>query len=240
MDSSMFDMSTIVFALIAIFVVWRLYSVLGTRGGAEPPAFDPTARRDPPPTRPAAGMGQVIRLPGAAREPVAPAPAAVDPLRWASFVDQGSKAWAGLDAIAAGEPGFSPADFLNGAKGAYEMIIVAFAAGDKKTLGNLLAPDVLDNFVKAIDAREKRGETMTTTLVSIDSAKVEDVRVNGPTANIAVRFAAKLISATKSKGGAVIEGAADVVADHVDVWTFARTLGARDPNWRLAETETVP
>jgi predicted lipid-binding transport protein (Tim44 family) len=98
---------------------------------------------------------------------------------------------------------------------------------------------VLANFAKAIEARQAAGQTMTTTLVSIDAADIVDARVTGGVASVAVKFAAKLASATMDRTGAVIDGSTTSVGDHLDIWTFARTLGARDPNWMLAATETV-
>jgi predicted lipid-binding transport protein (Tim44 family) len=235
------DATTIVFAIIAIFVVWKLYSVLGTRTGSEPPPFDPNAHRDSAGARPAdpRGYGRVIRLPGAALETPVPPPPFADPQRWKDFVDPGSKAGAGLDAIAAADPSFAPASFIAGAKAAYEAIVVAFANGDRNALSGLLATDVLDNFSKAISDRLGRAETMQTNIVSIDSARIEDARLVGGLAQVAVRFTAKLISSTRDKAGAVIEGSPDSVADHVDLWTFAREVASRDPNWRLTATESA-
>jgi predicted lipid-binding transport protein (Tim44 family) len=240
-----FDISTIVFAIIAIFVVWKLRSVLGTRNGAERPPFDPTSgpnsgRNGPSGAQPQQ-MGQVVRLPTAS--PVAAAPsgfAAPDAAaRWKGYAEPGSKVAAGLDAIAAADRGFTPDGFLAGARSAYEMIITAFAAGDRATLGNLLAPEVLDNFSKAIEARIARGETMATTLVSIDSATFVDAQLAAGTAQLSVRFAAKLISHTRDKSGAVTEGSADAVVEHLDIWTFSRDTSSRNPNWQLSATETV-
>jgi predicted lipid-binding transport protein (Tim44 family) len=237
------DMSTIVFAIIAIFVVWKLRSVLGTRNGAERPPIDPGVGPNLGPNGANAPkpMGQVVHLPTAPRDGVAPTGAASsDPLtRWKGFAEPDSKVATGLDAIAAADPGFSPDGFLAGARSAYEMIVVAFAKGDRATLGNLLAPEVLDNFSRAIEARLARGETMETTLVSIDSAAFEDARLNGGTAQVTVRFAAKLISHTRDKAGLVTEGSADAVVDHLDVWTFSRDTRSRNPNWQLRATETV-
>jgi len=237
------DMSTIVFAIIAIFVVWKLRSVLGTRNGAERPPIDPGVGPNLGPNGANAPkpMGQVVHLPTAPRDGVAPTGAASsDPLtRWKGFAEPDSKVATGFDAIAAADPGFSPDGFLAGARSAYEMIVTAFAKGDRATLGNLLAPEVLDNFVKAIEARAARAETMETTLVSIDSATFEDARLSGANAQISVRFAAKLISNTRDKTGAVTEGSAESVVDHLDVWTFSRDTGSRNPNWQLSATETV-
>jgi predicted lipid-binding transport protein (Tim44 family) len=234
------DATTIVFAIIAIFVVWKLYSVLGTRTGSEPPPLDPNVRRDAPGPGPfdPRNFSRVIRLPGAAQAPAASPPPVADPQRWNDFVESGANTTQGLDAIAAADPSFAPATFLDGAKAAYEAIVVAFAAGDRNALGGLLATDVLDNFSRAISDRLSRQETMQTNIVSIDSAKIQDARLVGGAAQIAVRFASKLISATRDKSGAVIEGSADAVADHLDLWTFAREVASRNPNWRLIATES--
>ena len=229
-----FDVSTVVFAVVAIFVVFKLRSVLGTRTGAERRPMDPT----PPQRAPGlARNGNVIPLATAARNGAAVAPAPAD--RWKGFAEPGSSVEAGLDVIASAEPGFGAGNFISGARAAYEMIVGAFAAGDLTALMRLLAPDVFANFAKAIETRRAAGQSMTTTLVSIDASDIVDARVAGAIASIAVRFAAKLASATLDKAGAVIEGSTDRVVDHLDVWTFTRQLGARDPNWLLAATETV-
>jgi predicted lipid-binding transport protein (Tim44 family) len=233
------DATTIVFAVIAIFVVWKLYSVLGTRTGAERPPFDPTLRRDsagPAPNAPPNG-GNVIRLPTAS-DPFAPPVQAADPQRWKDYAEPGSKVAAGLDAIAAADPSFAIASFLDGAKAAYEAIVVAFAQGDRNQLGALLAPDVLENFSRAINERAARQLTMQTNIVSIDSTKIEDARLVGAVAHVAIRFAAKLVTFTRDKAGEVVEGSADKVEDHIDLWTFAREVASRDPNWRLVATES--
>jgi predicted lipid-binding transport protein (Tim44 family) len=235
------DATTIVFAIIAIFVVWKLYSVLGTRTGAEPPPFDPNLHRDSAGAGPTAprGPGNVIRLPGAGHDgPVAPPPAS-DPQRWSNVTGPGAKAAPGLDAIAAADRGFDAAGFLAGAKIAYETIVLAFAKGDRNTLASLLATDVLDNFSRAINERLAKGETMETNIVSIDETKIDDARLAGGAAQVTVRFVAKLISYTKDKAGTVVEGSADQIADHLDLWTFAREISSRNPNWRLVATESA-
>jgi predicted lipid-binding transport protein (Tim44 family) len=119
------------------------------------------------------------------------------------------------------------------------MIVAAFASGDARTLGGLLSADVMDNFSKAISARAAAQQTVQSTLVSIDSAAIVDAKMMGAIAQIAVRFGAKLISVTRDKSGAVIEGRADAPGDHLDIWTFSRDARSKDPNWRLSATETV-
>jgi predicted lipid-binding transport protein (Tim44 family) len=226
------DPATVVFAIVAIFVAWKLRQVLGTRTGAERRPMDSA----PPPPPGASPADNVISIGAARRAPTPPNP---PPDRWRGVAEPGTPLAQGLDAIASGEPQFNPADFLNGARGAYEMIVGAFAAGDLDALRRLLSPDVLQNFARAIEARRAAGQTMKSTLVSIDKAEIVDARVAGRDASVSVRFAAKLISATLDATGAVVEGSDTTSADHLDVWTFSRQIGARDPNWLLTATQTV-
>ncbi len=242
-----FDLTTVLFALLAIFVVWKLRSVLGSRTGNERPPLDPfqgprangDADAKAAGSRPAAGEnGKIIRLPGAANDPGAqPARRSNDPERWKILAEPGAKAWSGLDAIAAADPAFAGKPFLDGVWAAYEMIITAFARGDTKTLKPLLAKDVYDSFAQAIAERERRGERIETTFVSIEKAVAEDAQLRGRTAQITLRILSKLITATYERGGAVIDGAPGKVVDMVDVWTFARDIDSRDPNWKLVATE---
>ncbi len=231
-----FDLTTVIFALIAAFVVWKLRSVLGARTGNEPPRQDRSA-----PDKPFdANAGKVIKLPGAANDagPSARASSPDSETKWVPYASMGSSVWKGLNEIESADPAFNPREFLEGAKAAYEMIVEAFAAGDRDGLGTLLAKDVYESFVGAIAERDARGEKVETTFVSIDKAEFVDVTVRGADAQIALRFQSKLISATRNASGVVIEGNPDKVVDMVDLWTFARDLKSRDPNWRLVATET--
>ncbi len=239
--SGSFDISTLVFAILAIFVVWKLRSVLGTRTGNERPPTNPFARRGGVDAAKAAAStaerNNVVPLPGAA--PVRPQPAPNDNVaRWAGFAEAGSPVAAGLDEIARADAAFDPKPFMEGARIAYETIIMAFAKGDKAALAPLLARDVLDGFVSAIDQRQVRGETVETTFVALDRSVIEDAQVRGRTEQVSIRFETKLITVTHGRDGAVVDGNPDLVADVIDHWTFAREIGARDPNWRLVATET--
>ncbi len=227
------DPATVVFAIVAIFVAWKLRQVLGTRTGAERRPMDVSPPSAPGPT----GNDNVVSLGAARRGPPPPPEPPQD--RWRGIAQPGSALAQGLDAIASVEPQFNAGEFLNGARSAYEMIVAAFAAGDLNALRRLLSPDVLQNFARAIEARRAAGQTMKSTLVSIDKAEIVDARVVGRDASVTIRFAAKMISATLDSAGTVIEGSDSAVADHLDVWTFARPLGARDPNWLLTATQTV-
>ncbi|MFZ1962282.1 MAG: Tim44/TimA family putative adaptor protein [Roseiarcus sp.] len=233
------DISTIIFAIVAIFVVFKLRSVLGARGGPPRPPVDPALPRAPSELQNAPAGGNVVSLGLAGRADARPDEAAAAAERWKGFAEPGSEIAAGFDAIAAADRGFAPDRFLSGARAAYEMVIGAFAAADLPTLRRLLAPDVLANFDSAIRARLAAGQTMTTTLVSIDAADFVEARLAGSVATVSVRFSAKLASATRDASGAVVEGSASEVADHLDVWTFSRDVRSHDPNWLLAATQTV-
>jgi predicted lipid-binding transport protein (Tim44 family) len=233
------DITTIIFALLAVFVVWKLRSVLGTRTGNEKPR-DRTFSPRPEEARQPLPGGNVIRLPGAPiadAGPAAPSQPAAD--RWKDIVEPDSRAIPGLDAIAAAEPAFDARAFLAGGKSAYEMIVIAFAKGDRGTLRRLLADDVYESFSHAIGDREGRGDRVDMTFVSLEKVAIDDAQVKGSAAQITVRFLSKLITATYDKAGAVIDGSPERVVDMTDIWTFARELGSRDPNWRLVATETA-
>jgi predicted lipid-binding transport protein (Tim44 family) len=235
-----FDVTTIVFLALAVFVIWRLRSVLGQKTGQERPPVDPFARREPtdPSRRPTNGGDNVVRLPtGAPERPVVAGPVVPPAERWAGLTEPGSPIARGLDEVAAIEPDFDARGFLEGAKSAYELIVSAFARGDRESLRTLLSKDVFDGFERAITDREKRGDKSETTFVSIDKAEFVVVEVRNRVAQVTMRFMSKLITATRNAAGEVIDGNADAVVNVTDVWTFARTLGTRDPNWQLVATE---
>ncbi len=234
-----FDVTTIIFLALAVFVIWRLRSVLGQKTGHEKPPFDPFSRREPPVDgRPGArgGSDNVVRLPGAAAARPA-STAELEPDRWKGIAEPDSSVAKGLDEIARLDPSFNGRGFVDGAKMAYEMIVSAFAQGDRRTLKDLLSKDVFEGFERAITERERRGERAETTFVSIDKADLAAVEVRGGVAQVTVRFLSKLITATRDASGAVVDGSPETVVDVTDVWTFARTLGSRDPTWHLVATE---
>ena len=139
--------------------------------------------------------------------------------------------------MSAPTPTFDPKHFLTGARAAYEMIVTAYAEGDRRTLKNLLSRDVYEGFDAAIGEREKRGETVETRFVSIDGADITGAELRGRSTQVTVRFLSQLISVTRDKQGNVVDGNAEKVSEVTDVWTFARDVGTRDPNWKLVATE---
>ena len=150
-----FDIYTIIFLALAVFIFLRLRSVLGQRTGRERPPYDPYAAREP--VRP--GSEKVVALPNrtpdASQKPAEPAEPATPVERWAGVAAVGSPVAAGLDAIFAADPTFDGKHFVTGARAAYEMIVNAYAEGDRRTLKNLLSREVYDGFESAINEREK-------------------------------------------------------------------------------------
>lgn len=217
-----FDLTTIIFALLAVFVVWKLRAVLGERNSDDPQRPEGGAEMF---KSPAYGDDNIIRLPTARQS------TEEDSLK--EFAAPDTKLWSDLSGLKARDPQFDPAAFLLGAARAHEIIVQSFAAGDVKTLKPLLGPDVFDSFSQAIAGHQARGETLETTMVAQDKSTFETIEMQGNEARISVRFRSKMISCTKDKSGAVIEGSADQVVDIQDVWTFARMLNSRDPNWKL-------
>jgi predicted lipid-binding transport protein (Tim44 family) len=119
------------------------------------------------------------------------------------------------------------------------MIVMAFAQGDRRTLKDLLSPEVYEGFEGAIKDRESRNEKVETQFVSIDKAEFSDALLRARNAQVTVKFLSKLITATRDAQGAVIDGNPEKVTDVTDIWTFARDVTSRDPNWRLVATESA-
>lgn len=230
------DFYTIVFFAIAVVIFVRLYGVLGKKTGSEQPPFLPENRRDRVDDG-SAGNDNVVTLArpaetAARREPIEPA----EP---AEPTAPGSSLAAALRTVIAVDRGFDPDHFVTGAKAAYEMIVTAYAQGDRRTLKNLLSKEVFDAFGGGIEEREKKGERVEFTFVGLDKADIVEAAVAEGFARITVRFAAKVISVTRGSDGTVVDGDPARLTDLVDVWTFAREVGAANPNWRLVETRSV-
>ena len=236
--ANVFDIYTIIFLALAVFIFLRLRSVLGQRTGRERPPYDPYAARD---AVRSSATDKVVTLPGRPVEPPPrPAEAAPQPSsdRWKGIAESGTPVATGLDAIVAADTSFDVQHFLTGARTAYEMIVTTFAEGDRRQLRGLLSREVFDGFDAAITERENRGETAETRFVSIDGATITAAELrNRSTAQITVRFLSKLVSSTRDRTGAVIDGNAEKVTDVTDVWTFARDIASRDPNWKVIATE---
>lgn len=208
----------ILFAMIAGFLALRLYSVLGKRTGHEQPLPKPAEERVA-----SAPMQRTIDVKPEVREVANRA------------VDAGAET--GLRSVIAADPTFDVAQFLEGAKSAYRMVLEAFWKGDEETLTWLAEEDVRAGFAEAIAARGTAGHVLDNRLVAIERASIVDASVEGKVARIAVRFDADIAAVTRDTEGNVVAGSlTDAVETH-DVWTFARKLRSDDPNWKLVETD---
>jgi predicted lipid-binding transport protein (Tim44 family) len=231
----LFDIYTIIFLALAVFIFLRLRSVLGQRTGRERPPYDPYSAREP--VR-GATNDNVVTLPGRAAETAQKPVETPEPAeRWKGIAEAGSTVAAGLDTIAREDKSFDAKHFITGARAAYEMIVLAYAEGDRRALKNLLSREVYEGFEAAIRERENKGESVESRFVAIDKSDVTAAELRGRNAHITVRFVSQLISVTRDKSGNVIDGSPERVTDVTDVWTFARDLSSRDPNWKLVATE---
>ena len=222
---------------IAVVVIWRLRSVLGTRTGNERPPIDPFRTRDQ--AQPAEPPGNVIRLPQAGEPATSANSDEVRPPIWAGYAEKDSALAAALERIAQSDPSFTAKSFVEGAKLAYEMIIDSFAKGDKASLKNLLSRDVYDGFARAISDRESAGHRVEQRFVGIDKATILAAELDGSRANILVDFDSELISATYDKSGQLVDGSPRDISRVNDVWTFERDVTSRNPNWKLVKTEAL-
>ncbi|MEQ9811214.1 MAG: Tim44/TimA family putative adaptor protein [Azospirillaceae bacterium] len=204
----------LIFAVIAGFLIFRLRGVLGRRTGNERPRANPYNR---PSEAETVAADNVVTLPGRQR-------------------DAGQQS--GITQIRIADPDFEPAEFLGGARMAFSMIIEAFAKGDTATLRPLLSDELYDSFADAIRERTARGETLETTVVRIDEAKIAEARMDHSTAVVTVRFVSEQISVTRDGDGAVIDGDPERAIPVTDLWSFARNTRSSDPNWMLVETAT--
>ena len=227
------DIYTIIFLALAVFIFIRLRNVLGQRTGEERPPFERVARD-------AAGAPDknVVQMPGGAVDQATLAPTAeVTPAeRWKGMAEPGTPLALGFDAIVDQDSSFDPRHFITGAKGAYEMIVLAFANGDRRSLKDLLSSEVFDSFDAVIKDREKNEQKTETRFVSIDKAELVSAEARDRNAQLTVRFVSQMISVTRDKSGAIVDGNAEKVTDITDVWTFARDIASRDPNWKLVGT----
>ncbi|MEE8334008.1 MAG: Tim44/TimA family putative adaptor protein [Alphaproteobacteria bacterium] len=227
----------ILFAMIAAFIVLRLRGVLGRRTGNERQRPDPLTHK----SRDRADSqhdDNVIELPGKSAEQPDEDFEAAESVTSEEEAESDDPVAAGLTQIRIADNSFDPEEFIGGARAAFEMIVQAFAAGDVKTLRNMLNDEVYDRFSGAVTEREKTEDVLETTLIGIKNANIIEARVDGRTAFVTVKFASEQVNVTRDKDGAVVDGDPNHIAQVVDIWTFAHNTRARDPNWTLVETRS--
>jgi predicted lipid-binding transport protein (Tim44 family) len=212
----------VLLAMVAAFLGLRLYSVLGRRAEHEeesvPQRFEGGDAAAPPALK-------------AQQTASAPAPRIPELEGVMPAVERGVRE------IAAADSKFDTASFVEGARGAYQMILEAFWSGDKETLRSLCDDSVYAGFDGAIDARLAAGETLENTLIRIEETRIHSASLDGKMARVSVLFVADIAAVTRDKDGTVIAGSLDDAIESRDVWTFSSNVSARDPNWLLEETD---
>ncbi len=217
MNSSLIQL--LVLAGIAVFLILKLRSVLGSREGFEKPPLPADANRPQPKlVQPAAEDGVDLDI--------------------TDHAPAGSPAALALAAMKQAEPGFSVGEFLHGARGAYEMILMAFERGDIDPVRPFLADEVEASFTQAINAREREGQTVEANFLGLREMTLSDAEYDPTTrtAEITLRYTGELTSLVRNKAGEIIEGSPTEVKRQRDGWTFARRMGVQDPNWQLVGT----
>lgn len=211
----------LVLAAIAVFLILKLKSVLGTRDGYERPPQPLPADDD---ARPKRRDFSVIE--GGPDRDIT------------DHVPDGSPAAKALAAMKIAEPGFSVTEFLGGARGAYEWILMGFEKGKLDDLVPLLSKDVYDSFQSVIDAREAEGLSVEATFVGLRELVLQDATFDRDTreAEVTVRFVGEITSVIRNRAGEIVEGSPTEIKRQRDVWTFARRMGMDDPNWQLVAT----
>jgi predicted lipid-binding transport protein (Tim44 family) len=219
----------VILAMIAAFLGLRLYSVLGRRAEhEEEPIAGRLNSRNGNPAAPR------IASPTKADEN-APAASAVNPRREMPVSSPAVER--GLREIAAADRRFDAFAFLDGARGAYRMILEAYWSGNKAELQQLCDQDVYEAFSGAIDARTEAGETLDNRLIRIEDTAITSAGLDGQQARVAVRFRSDIAAVTRSAEGVVIAGSLDDAIESIDVWTFSRNVTSSDPDWLLDETD---
>lgn len=209
----------VLFAMVAGFLVLRLRSVLGRRTGSERPPRDTMLRRAEAPADKVIPMGN--------RPPPAPPLVTATPAAAVS---------AGLERIRGADAAFDPSQFIEGARVAFEMIVAAFADGDKSRLRPLLSDDVYKPFAGAIDERAAAGERLETRILQLKSLDIVEAGLTGRIARITVKFVSDQINVLRAHDGSIVDGDPDHAIEKTDFWSFARDTRSGDPNWALVAT----
>jgi predicted lipid-binding transport protein (Tim44 family) len=242
------DVTTLLFLVLAVVIFLKLRSVLGRRTGHEQTRLERYRAQQQEASQrngKLAGQDKVVTLPRREREEAEVRPAAEQEARAdgeqrvREYAAGNSDIGKGLVDIVRVDPSFDPDHFLQGAKAAYEIIVTAFAEGNRKTLKDLLSAEVYEGFSGAIAERENRGEQIDQSFVGIKSSDLVEAELKGGIAQLTVKFVSELISATRDKAGGVINGDPKRIREVTDIWTFAREAVSRNPNWKLVATQAA-
>jgi predicted lipid-binding transport protein (Tim44 family) len=237
------DLLTLLALIVAVIVILKLRSVLGRRTGDDETRIEQQIRAEQARERErAAAQDKVVTLPRREREAPAGQPEpqvamAEAEARIKSFAGGDRGIEQGLLAVLRADPSFDAGQFMQGARQAYEMIVTAFAEGNRQVLKDLLSRDVFEGFSAAIADREGRGEIIDQSFVGISKADIIEASCKGGKGSMTVKFVSQLISATRDKAGQVVGGDPQKIKEVTDIWTFERETASRNPNWYLVATQ---
>lgn len=227
------DILTLIFLVLAVVIFIKLRSVLGRRTGHERPRYDPYSADDANGSMP----DNIVTLPrGEAPRMSEELDQDTFAKRLREVAPEGGAVASKLQDIAKIDRTFDPKHFMTGAKSAYEMIVTAYAEGDRRALKNLLSKEVYESFTNAIAEREQRGESVEFKFVGISKSEITDADIQNKTMQVTVKFTSDIITATLNRSGDVIEGSPSQIQEVIDYWTFSRDTSSRDPNWKLVAT----
>lgn len=207
----------LVLAGIAVFLILRLRSVLGTREGFEKPQAPAEA-----PIRAKHNFEVIEGGPDA---------------DIADHTDGKPEAAEALAKMKAAEPSFNVSEFLGGARGAYEMILMGFERGEMADIKPFLSDDIYEAFAEVVESREKQGLTVEAQFIGVREMALEDATFDEDgIGEVSVRFIGEMTSVVRDNAGEIVEGSETKIKRQKDVWTFARKMGSADPNWHLVAT----
>lgn len=241
------DLITLISLIVAVVVIIKLRSVLGRRTDEDDARMERYRAEQSRAAAQGAAHDKVVTLPQRGEPQPGPAPGEASLVvaeveeRIRAAAGSNREVERGLRDIFKVDSNFDPEQFLKGAKQAYELIVTAFAEGNRKLLRDLLSREVFDSFQSVIGDREQRGEQIDQSFVGISKAEIIDAEENDGIASVTVKFVSQLISATRDKTGTVIAGDPQTVTEVTDRWTFSRDVSSArarmNPNWKLVATQ---
>lgn len=221
----------ILYALVAVVLVFWLRNTLGTRHGEERQRENPLNNLDAlKPKEPVRDLGRVIDIIDT------PDTDNIFDMNRFPGLDVTKEAASGLHEIMKYDRSFDPYRFVQGAKDAFPMVIEAFAKGDTDTLQDLLAPRVYQSFERVIDDRKVRGETISSEIHAVRKIEIIEARLTGRMAYVTCRITADETCVIRDAENHILSGNPDRVTELKDVWTFGRDTGSKDPTWLVFET----
>ncbi len=203
----------LMFAVLTFYLLFKLWHVLGTRTGNEKTSDS--------------SQNTVIDFPTSSRMK--------EVVIEAEFAPPIQEAILKLQKT---DPSFSPIDFLDGARTAFQLVTEAFGKGDISTLRTLLVSSVFEQFKKVIQDRETQGHSVEMHLEKIDHAELVEIAFENQMVRIQVRFVSDQLIITRDKDNLILDNPLRIANRLTDIWTFERNVKSSDDFWLLAGTRS--